>query len=409
MYFRPGSSGCGMLMELGPCNARPYNGTKGPHTQWNPLSWTNNSTVIFLDQPVGTGFSYASWAEGDDKKGKAPSRIYTAREAARDASAFLQLWGMHAKQLMGDVTSFHIAGESYAGRWIPLIASQLVEDNKQVVAQPELGLKPLPLASVLIGNGITSPKHQFPAYVEYACSNVTGFGTFLSKETCETMWGRVPTCLALVEKCNAPAEGTPHDTLACKTALEFCETALSQPYFDTGRSSYDFNHYGDYEEDDWFAHFLDDKKTKKALGIDKRGAGDKHDGTYASCSDSVYNRFAQTGDGAKSSVWAVADLLANHVRVLLYAGEHDFICNYLGIEAWTLDMNWPGKEEFGSQPLSAWHHPAPRHDQQAGLQRTFGNLTYATVHESSHFVPYSQPEASLKMFNSWVHNAWPPQ
>ncbi|PWN33593.1 alpha/beta-hydrolase [Meira miltonrushii] len=403
------SSGCGMLMELGPCNAQNYNGTKGPHTKYNPHSWNNNASLIFLDQPVGTGFSYASWSD-PKKEGKAPSRIYTAREAARDASAFLQLWGSHAKELIGQApSSFHIAGESYAGRWAPLIASQLIEDNKKAIAHPDLGFKPLPLASVLIGNGFTSPKHQFQAYVEYSCANTTGFGTFLPKEQCKTMWGRVPTCLALTEKCNTPTEGKPHDTLACKTALDFCETALQAPWTDTGMSPYDYEHMGDYEEDDWFATFLNATKTKKALGIDKSGAGDKHDGSYASCSDKVFSRFSKTGDGAKDSTWAVKDLLENDIRVLLYAGERDFICNYLGIQAWSLDLQWSGRDEFRKQELVPWYHPAPKQEEVAGVQRTYGNLTFLTIRESSHFVPYSQPEASLKMFNSWIHDKSPPQ
>ena len=64
-----------------------------------------------LGQPVGVGFSYASWAD-KSRKDPAPGRIYDAEAAARDASAFLQLWGMHAKELFKNdgVTSFHIAG-----------------------------------------------------------------------------------------------------------------------------------------------------------------------------------------------------------------------------------------------------------------------------------------------------------
>lgn len=395
-----------MLMELGPCNARPYNGTKGPHTVWNPYSWSNNASLLFLDQPVGTGFSYASWAD-KAKEGKAPSRIYSAREAARDASAFLQLWGMHAEQLFGQgVSKFHIAGESYAGRWIPLIADQLVKDNKKAIAHPERGFKPLPLDSVLIGNGITSPKHQFQAYVEYACANTTGFGVFLTKEQCDVMYSQIPACLALTEKCNTPTGGKPHDELACKSALDFCETALQEPWSKTGMSSYDYTHYGDYEEDDWFAHFLNDNKTKAALGIDKTGAGDHHDGTFLSCSDNVYNNFAKTGDGAKSSMHAVSNLLDNDVRVLLYAGERDFICNYLGVNAWTLDLEWSGAQDFRKTDLIPWHKP--QDGQEAGHQRTFGNMTFLTIHASSHFVPYSQPQASLKMFNAWVHDKAPP-
>lgn len=38
------------------------------------------------------------------------------------------------------------AGESYAGRWIPLIAAQLLRDNEEAVAHPENGIEPLPLA-----------------------------------------------------------------------------------------------------------------------------------------------------------------------------------------------------------------------------------------------------------------------
>lgn len=392
-----------MLMELGPCNAGPYNGTRGPHTVWNPHSWSNNASLLFLDQPVGTGFSYASWKD-ISKSEKAPSRIYTAREAARDASAFLQLWGMHAKELFGrPVSSFHIAGESYAGRWIPMISSQLLKDNERAA---ERGMDPLPLASVLIGNGITSPRHQFKAYVEYACANTTGFGVFLPKEQCETMYSQIPACMALVDKCNTPTAGKPHDELACKVALEFCETALQDPWGKTGMSAYDYTHYGDYEEDDWFTHFLNDNKTKEALGIDKTGAGDRHDGTFTSCSDHVYNNFAKTGDGAKSSMPAVVDLLEKGVRVLLYAGERDFICNYLGVNDWTLDLQWSGTDGFRKAELQPWHKPGS--GEEAGLYRTFGNMTFLTIHESSHFVPYSQPEASLKMFNAWIHDQAPP-
>lgn len=395
-----------MLMELGPCNARPYNTTRGPHTVWNPHSWSNNASLLFLDQPVGTGFSYASWAD-TKRQGKAPSRIYTGQEAANDVASFLLLWNIHAEQLFGQsVSEFHIAGESYVGRYAPLFAAQLVQDNKKAIAHPELGLKPLPLASVLIGNGITSPKHQFAAYVEYACDNTTGFGVFLPEERCETMHKQLPACQALVEECNTPTLGEPYDELACKAALSFCEQALQDPWGSGGRSVYDYEHYHDYEEDDWFAHFLNDNKTKAALGIDRTGAGDHHDGTFLSCSDNVYNNFARTGDGAKSSVPAVKYLLENEVRVLLYAGERDFICNYLGIDAWTRDLEWSGAEEFRKTELKPWHKPGSK--EEAGFHRTFDKLTFLRVAHSGHFAPHDQPEASLKMFNAWVLDKSPP-
>jgi len=51
-----GGPGCssldGALLELGPYRANP-NGTLYP----NPGAWNQKMNVLFLDQPVGTGFS----------------------------------------------------------------------------------------------------------------------------------------------------------------------------------------------------------------------------------------------------------------------------------------------------------------------------------------------------------------
>ncbi|PWN43360.1 alpha/beta-hydrolase [Ceraceosorus guamensis] len=405
-----GGPGCssftGLLMELGPCNAAPFNTSKGPHTEWNPWSWNNNATILFLDQPVGVGFSYASWAN-TTRKDDAPGRIYDAAAAARDASAFLQLWGMHAKSIYSKdgeeskgISTFHIAGESYAGRWIPYIAEQLLRDNEEAKEHPERGIEPLPLASVLIGNGITSPKHQFPAYVDYACSNKSGYGIFYPKEQCDDLWAAVPVCLALVDKCNKPTHTGRYDEKACAAATLYCEDSLQQPWADTGRSTYDWAHWGDYEQEEWVAQFLNAANTKKGLGIDKRGAGDHHDGVFVGCSDKVYENFDSTADGPKESTWAVKRLLENGVRVLAYSGKRDFICNHIGNEAWTLDLEWSGKEEFNKQELKPWIG----HDgQQAGSYRNYGNFTFAIVEGSGHFVPLDQPQNALIMLNRWLH------
>lgn len=414
-----GGPGCssftGLLMELGPCNADdPAKRGGKPGTERNPWAWNNNATMIFLDQPVGVGYSYVDWAN-KSRTDKPPKRVFSAESAAKDASAFLHLLAMHmGKEIFkgnGETfPSFHIAGESYAGRYIPLLANQIVEDNHKIAKHPEINIEPLPLASVLIGNGITSPQHQFPAYVEYTCTDASGADKpLLPNKTCKRMRESIPTCLTLVEKCNRKDKhGKTYDTPACQVATEYCEAALSSPYDKINRSPYDWQHDPKYVEEDWVAAFLNDAATKEALGVDGKGPGDKHDGVFVGCSDDVYADFAKTGDGARDSTWAVTNILKNNVRVLTYSGRRDFICNYVGNRAWSEALEWEGKEKFNKQPLSPWYL-GHQNEIKGGEFKNHGNLTYAIVDQAGHFVPHDKPQAALAMFNAWLHGQHPGQ
>lgn len=48
---------------------------------------------------------------------------------------------------------FHMAGESYGGRYLPIFASAVHDNNAKLVANKK---EPVNLRSVMIGNGITS-------------------------------------------------------------------------------------------------------------------------------------------------------------------------------------------------------------------------------------------------------------
>lgn len=43
-----------MTTEIGPCSINPDSNS----TSANPWSWTNESDILFIDQPIQTGFSY---------------------------------------------------------------------------------------------------------------------------------------------------------------------------------------------------------------------------------------------------------------------------------------------------------------------------------------------------------------
>ncbi|KAJ7207322.1 Alpha/Beta hydrolase protein [Mycena rebaudengoi] len=131
------SSGFGLLMELGPCRVESAaNGTK-----FHPESWNSKANVFFIDQPIGTGFSD------------------TTEDAAKDIAAFVAIFFAHFKKFQG--RGFHLAGESYGGRYLPVFAAEIYDQNSALITA---GLPPINLTSVIIGNGQTDYVSQVPSW-----------------------------------------------------------------------------------------------------------------------------------------------------------------------------------------------------------------------------------------------------
>ncbi|GJM96489.1 hypothetical protein PR202_ga13328 [Eleusine coracana subsp. coracana] len=61
------SAFCGLAFEIGPIQfpVKPYDGTL-PQLAVNPNSWTQVASILFVDSPVGAGFSYAHDPKGYD-------------------------------------------------------------------------------------------------------------------------------------------------------------------------------------------------------------------------------------------------------------------------------------------------------------------------------------------------------
>lgn len=98
-------------MELGPSRINKE-GSKPIH---NPYSWNNNASVIFLDQPLNVGYSY-----GDES-------VSDTVAASKDVYALLVLFFKQFPEYKD--LEFHIAGESYAGHYIPVFASGNYSSN----------------------------------------------------------------------------------------------------------------------------------------------------------------------------------------------------------------------------------------------------------------------------------------
>lgn len=98
----------------------------------------------------------------------------------------------------------------------------------------------------------------------------------------------------------------------------------------------------------------------------------------------------------------VPPVLEDGIRVLIYAGDADFICNWFGNKAWTLELPWSGGEEFAAANDTEWYSTTAG-EEGGELRRTKdGRFAFLRVFGAGHMVPYDQPAYALDMLNSWL-------
>ena len=93
----------GLLTELGPINWVPGMDLPAP----NPLTWLNLTNVVWIDQPLGVGYT-----QGEPD-------IETEDELAVE---FIGFWRNFVELFCMENWRMYLTGESYAGVYIPYIA-----------------------------------------------------------------------------------------------------------------------------------------------------------------------------------------------------------------------------------------------------------------------------------------------
>jgi carboxypeptidase C (cathepsin A) len=107
----PGSSSMfGLFLENGPLRVNKTGATDDDYTIFlNPEgSWNDVADMLYLDQPIGVGFSYGS-----------PLLTQMQDGADEFVNFMLGFYEVHPDYLK---VPFYITGESYAGKYIPIFA-----------------------------------------------------------------------------------------------------------------------------------------------------------------------------------------------------------------------------------------------------------------------------------------------
>lgn len=96
----------------------------------------------------------------------------------------------------------------------------------------------------------------------------------------------------------------------------------------------------------------------------------------------------------KMAGYKLSFLLDIGVPILIYNGDKDYICNWMGGLAWTEALEWSGQPEFNSNQLEEW---VTQSGLEAGQSKQSGSLTYLRVYDAGHMVPMDQPQAAFEM------------
>ncbi|POO00496.1 Serine carboxypeptidase-like [Trema orientale] len=400
----PGCSsvGVGAFTEHG-----PFIVASGKTIVKNKYSWNKVANMLYLESPAGVGFSYS-----------ANKSFYTHVDdaiTAKDSLTFLQRWfGKFPEYKNSD---FFIAGESYAGHYVPQLAYLLVDSKVNIN-----------LKGILIGN----PALEFSTDTNSEMTYYWSHG--LISESTYNLFDTVCDYAefykaAAIDKVDPPTACIPAFIQYAKERTSFidyyfvvgnyCKTSINEKHslrkmlenkalrskllenlsssdselimaLEDDMKGEDANYEDCIEEK--AKTYLNRKDVQKALHARLVGVDE-----WKICSTKNL-QYDRRDLYKESAINVVGGLVLAGIRAIVYSGDQDSVVPFLGTRvlvgqlAKTLGLKT-------TVPYSAWFNSK----QVGGWTQVYGDkLTFATVRGASHGTPTSQPERSFLLFKSFL-------
>ncbi|AQK51581.1 retinoid-inducible serine carboxypeptidase precursor [Zea mays] len=380
----PGASGVGYgnFMEIGPLDEK---------LKPRATTWLAKADLLFVDNPVGTGFSYV---DGGDKSLMA----HTDAEAARDLVTLLCALYRDSPRLRA--SPLYIVAESYGGKFAVTTALAAL----RAVDQGRLGVH---LAGVALGDSWISPLDFVLSWgpLLYQVSRVDEKGL----QQCNSVAAKIKEQLEKGQFADAEASWSELEgvVLASSNSVNFYNFLKDEASGDaTATATAAVSTLASFRRRGGYSGYLSSmaaSSSSSAGGFDglmntvikkKLGIIPK-DLKWGEQSDDVFDALA--GDFMKPRIQEVDQLLKLGVNVTIYSGQLDLICATKGTMDWVQKLKWDDLNSFLSSPRTPIYCDKEGQSGTQAFVKSYKNLNFYWILEAGHMVPLDNPCPALKM------------
>ena len=409
-----GGPGCssldGLVYEHGPF--RIDDSTDPPTLYRFDYHWAKLANMIYLESPVGVGFTYS-----DDDEDYNNTDDTTMMDNLLAVEKFFELFPEQAEK------DFYLTGESYAGIYVPTLAEGILE---KALNGTYTGA---PLKGIAVGNGCTGNEvgicgrvSTFMAqyFVETTAFVKPELKTKLNQEcNWDTPYDISPSCAAAIREMREElylinlygvyADCIDGDGMTESGAYNQ-DRPLAQRYVEAGLAGLDFQELGPTAciNSKEASAYLNQDDVIEAIHVKKQNF------YWSVCGNDNRFRYKSTRPNLPRDTYP---FLTDHIRVLIYNGDWDACVPYTDNMKWTKEMGFDVVEDwhqwFYSNSLTqentiASNHPTYNMDavrEQVGgyATRYAHNFTFITIRGGRHEVPESAPVSSYEMLRRFLN------
>uniref|UniRef100_A0A803MNB9 Carboxypeptidase n=1 Tax=Chenopodium quinoa TaxID=63459 RepID=A0A803MNB9_CHEQI len=376
----PGCSsvGYGAVVELGPLKVDET----GVGLLFNNFSWITEANLLFVESPVGVGFSYTNTSSDLTK--------LDDEFVAEDAYSFLVNWFGRYPQFKNQ--DFFLAGESYAGHYVPQLAELIFDRNKDQTMNLKINLK-----GFLVGNPETDDFYDSKGLLEYAWSHTVISDDMYNKtkEVCDfktLYWPK--ECVTAMNLVYGKYKEIDFYNIYAPICLS--NSTSSEAYYTNKEENYGLRrpriYSGGYDPcySNYAETYFNRADVQTSLRANANRGTSNTSVKWNVCNDNILNTYNAT---VQSVLSIYKKLMQGGLKIWVYSGDVDGRVPVIGTRYWVESLGLPIKT-----PWRSWYHQ----HQVGGRLVEYEGLTLVTVRGAGHLVPLNKPSEALALIHSFL-------